>query len=275
MNPERGKSLKAADAFEKILGLSTGLLAGASLMGSIAANQFEASTSISIAVISAAVWATICNQARGLTRGRLIRTDPYSLLYLLAAATSPGRFLILGGVMFGLVAWLLIIRSLVSNPSVSLHEGDRFYRFKYPLSSVLPLSFITPEPLSSLFDPIITIHHTPGILGLPIFRISLFDPQSLHAYLLSRGSSLSSGNQEWDSIVDRHRLSLRVLGLLEALAKSESINLDRTILTASARLALYSYTESARHNLIDALAIMAPPRRRVILDSFDLLPARA
>jgi hypothetical protein len=274
MQQEREKSLKSARTIETILGATIGLLAGAALMGSIAIGAYEPSTAATLGLAATIAWATICNQAKGMLRGRVLRTDFASILYIALAMTSPGRIPLLAGILAGLSIWLLIVRYVVLHPAVSLREGDRLYQFRYPLARFLPLFFLAPEPLTGIFEPIATLHFTPVAVGLPIWRISVFDPQSLHEYLSTRVGSLSSGDPDWDATVTRHRLSLRVLGLLEALSKLERENLDWVALAAAARLALFAYPESAKRTLIDALMTFRPYRRRIILDSFDLLPAR-
>ena len=90
MHQERDKSLKAAGTIETILSATVGLLAGAALMGSIAIGAYEPSTAATFGLAATIAWATICNQAKGMLRGRVLRTDFASILYIALAMTSPG-----------------------------------------------------------------------------------------------------------------------------------------------------------------------------------------
>ena len=210
------------------------------------AEKLRPSIAVIIAIVAASAWATVCNNAKALVKGQVLKADIWSLCYIAAAVGTPGRWMILSGVLAGTIIYLLLIALIVARPRLVLNAGDRFYTFKYALAKIVPLAYIAPEPLSPLFEPAGVFYVTPGIWGLPVWRISIFDPQSLHEYMAIRGITLSSHDLEWESVVDRFRRSLRMLGILEALGKLESINLDGVALAASARLALHHMPTSAR-----------------------------
>jgi hypothetical protein len=72
--------------------------------------------------------------------------------------------------------------------------------------------------------------------------------------------------------VNRFRKAIRLLGLLEAVVKLEAVGLDGAALAAGARLALNNLTDSAKTSLLEALSSFTPPKRRTILEAFDILP---
>lgn len=241
-------------------------------MGSLVAPQFVQSTLLILVLLATVAWATLCNQAHTLVKGRVLKNDVPSVTYIMLAMVGPGRWIMLAGILLGLLVYFVVLTRIVMRPRLRLLSGDRFYSFRYRLDRLIPLAYIAPEPLSPLFEPAATVYLTPGMFGIPVWRISIFDPPALHAYLSSRGTELSSHDLEWEAVVSRYRRALRVLGLLEALGKLETMNLDRTALAAAARLAIHSLPESARISLLEALPAFAAPRRRTILTAFDLLP---
>lgn len=273
MTPERWQSNRTADMYRRILGVSAGFCSGAALMGSFMSDQFESSLLLTILLALTAGWGTLCYQAYGLVRGKVIRLDIWSVLFFLAALVSSGRWIIIPGILGGISFYLLILSWAVSKPDMRLDAGDRLYRFRYPLANLIPLVYIAPEPLSPIFEPAVAIYTTPGAFGLPVWRINIVDPQSLHSYLSSRVNKMSSDDLNWDTLVVNYRSALRILGLLEAISKMEIKSLDGVALAASARLALSNVSDTARLTLIEALMAFNPARRKALLDAFDFIPA--
>jgi hypothetical protein len=242
-------------------------------VGSWVAAQFEPSWPLSIVLIITVAWATVCNQARSFIRGRFIHSDFWSIAYIMLAVLGSGRWLVFAGILIGLSLYVFAAIMAVSHLRPILKSGDRFYNLRYPLDMILPLSYLAPEPLSPALEPLAAIYRSPGPLTMPTWRIAIFDAASLHTYLISRAVSLSSQDLEWDSVVFRFRRAVRILGLLETLGKLEPASLDAAALAAAARLAIHAMPETAKLSLIEALASFTAPRRRVILEAFDLLPA--
>jgi hypothetical protein len=272
MKSEREKSIKAVDTLQQMLGFSTGLPAGAALMASMVANQFEQSTLLIVTIVATSAWAALCNQVRTLARGRVLRTDIWSITFIVAGLTTPGRWLMLEGLLIGLALYLGLIAWVSLKPRVTLAAGDRLYLLRHPLDFLIPLTYLAPEPLSPILEPSTVLYASPEFLWIPTWRIAVIDPSSINSYILSRAASLSSCNQEWGEVVDRFRKAIRLLGLLEAVVKLEAVGLDGAALAAGARLALNNLTDSARTSLLEALSSFAPPKRRSILEAFDILP---
>jgi len=204
---------------------------------------------------------------------RLFTWDLASGMYILLGLFTPGRVWMFTGIFAGISIYMVSIAFVVAKPSLRLAGGDRFYIFKYPFSRILPLAYLASEPLSPYFEPEVANYTSPGLFGLPVWRITIVDPPAVQAYLISRGGNLSWLHEDWVAAVIDYRRALGILGFLEALGKLESESLDGVALAAAARLAIHSLPRPARIALAQALPSLTPKRRRAILEAFDILPA--
>lgn len=268
--PRKSRSIRAARDYSRALAWDALVPGTAALLGAWAAPMYEPTPWIPLIVGLAAGWAVLCNQARGLVRGRVLSLDLPALAFLALAILGPTPKPLLIGALLGLAAYVLVLSGAVHNPRLETIAGDRYCRFRHPLDRLAPLTYLAPAPLSPLFDPVVALHWSPGPLALPEWRISVFDPPSLHTYISSQASQLASRRPTWINAITRFRSALGLLGLLETLRKSELAGLEGAALTAAARLALAAFPELARESLRDALAALAPSRRRALLEAFDL-----
>jgi len=266
------RSYKTALRYQSTLSWSAGIPAIASLIGSWGAPQYEFSMMLIFILMLTSAWASICHHAEGLVRGRILNISASAILYTVLAIISPTRAPLIIGMLIGTSAYLLILARATANPKVRILSGDRFYVLKHPLETLVPLTILAPQPLSPLFEPVTAIHWAPGTFGIPVWRISLFDPMSIHEYLRSRAPELSSYRLDWNDALTRFRNAMGLLSLLDSLGRIELDDLDGVALAASARLAISRFPENAMETLREALMAFSPVKRRFILDAFDLEP---
>jgi hypothetical protein len=266
----RRRSISAAEKFSRSVAWSAGIPAAAALIGSWAMNYYEPSAPLTLILGALAAWAALCSQVPGLVRGHVLSLDLFSFLFLVLAILSPTPIPLLTGVLFGISGYLFVLSGAVSHPRVALMSGDVLYALGHPLERLVPLAYLAPEPLSPVFDPAVALYWSPGAMGLPTWRISLFDPPSLHDYISSHASFLSARGSDWGTATSRYRNALMLLGLLDTLRRLESAGLDGAALAAAARLAISAFPESARLSLRDALTALPLSRRQALLEAFDL-----
>lgn len=266
----RKRSIKAADKFSRSVAWSAGIPAAAAVIGSWASNYYEPSALLTIILGALAAWAALCSQVPGLVRGFVLSIDFPAALFVALAVFSPTPFPLLVGILVGLTAYLFVLSGGVSRPKATLISGDVFYALRHPFERLVPLAFLAPEPLSPVFDPAAALYWSPGALGLPTWRISLFDPPSLHDFISSHAPTLAARSSDWGAATVRYRNALMLLGLLDTLRKLELAGLDGAALAAAARLAISAFPESARSSLRDALSALPLSRRQALLEAFDL-----
>ena len=269
----RKKSYKSAVKYRNTLKWAAGIPAVASLIGSWGATQYDPSTIIFILLILTSAWATISHQASGLVRGRVLNPTFWSLIYIALAVISPNRWPLIMGVLIGITTCLLILVWVTTYPRIEIAAGDRFYVLHHPFEILVPLAYLAPQPLSPIFEPVVALHWSPVMFGIPLMRISLFEPHSLHNYISSRAAELSPRRLDWNASLTRFRKALGLLSLLDSLRRAELEDLDGVALAAAARLAIANFPETAMETLRDALMAFTPVKRRFILDAYDLEPS--
>ncbi len=272
MSPNR-KSERCAVKLEKSQAWAAVIPAVASLIGAWAAPHYQPSIAITLILVASAAWAAVCHQARTLVRGRMLRIDLFAATYIVLAVLNPTPWPLLLGVLAGIAGFLLILAWVTTYPKVEEIYGNRFYRLRHPLERLVPLAFLAPKPLTPLFEPAVAMYWSPETLGIPTWRISFFDPPSLHEYISTRAPQLSPYRLDWNAALTRFRRALGLLSLLDTLRRYELQDLDGVALAAAARLAISEFPETALETLRDALMAFSPSKRRFILDAFDLEPS--
>jgi len=247
------------------------LMAGlAALMGSWMSLTYEPSLQINLLIGFTSAWAAICQQVEGLILGKVINLRTSGIVYTALAMTSPmGLFLIIG-MLVGISVYLVLLAFVVYKTRVKLAAGDRFYKFEYPLAAIVPLSVLSDQPLSPLFEPFIAFHWTVGPFNLRIWRLSIFDPPALHDHISAYAMRLCNSERSWYETLVCFRRAVGLLYLLDSLSRAEEFDLDGVALAASARLALAGIPDTSKVFLQEVLKTMNPGRRKHILQAFDL-----
>jgi len=264
------QSIRAAAGFRRSMSWAA-LMAGlAALMGSWMSLTYEPSLQIDVLIGFTSAWAAICQQVEGLILGKVINIRTAGIAYLALALTSPKGLILVVGMFIGISVYLALLAFVVSKTSVKLAAGDRFYKFVYPLATLFPLSVLSDQPLSPLFEPFIAFHWTVGPFNLKIWRLSIFDPPALHDHISAYALRLCSSERSWYETLVCFRRAVGLLYLLDSLSRAEEYDLDGVALAASARLALAEIPDASKIFLQEVLKTMKPDRRKHILQAFDL-----
>ncbi len=268
------ESGKAAKIFRTTLSCAAIIAASTSILGAWGSQVYNESLLINLILGITAAWAVICHQAEGLVRGRVLNLRIPTFFFLAFAMLSPAPLILLTGALLGAVLYLLLLAYISTAPRVTLIAGDRYYRLHHPLELFIPMTNLAPVPLSPLFDPVTAFHWQAGPFNIRIWKVSVFDPLSLHKYIQSNASKLTSVNTTWYDAVTCFRRALGLLYLLDSLRRFEEIDLDGVALAASARLALANIPENSRDILYMALRTLNHDRQNQILSAFDLKISR-
>ncbi len=247
----------------------------ASIMGSWASLSYEHAAPIWAILVLTSAWATACWLSAGLVRGNVITVGLPGVTVLILALVSPALIPLLFGILFGLLFYLCVLSYATTNPDMEPIVEKRFYLFRHPLGRLIPLAYITPEPLSPVFEPLVAFHWAPGSFNIPVLRISVFDPPSVHNYIRKSAIDLNRDQSTWHEALFCFRQAVSLLNLLDSLRKYELIDLDVVALAASARLALSSIPVNTRNILREVLKTLKPDRRNLLMRAYDFVPARA
>jgi len=247
------------------------LITGATaLIGSWASLTYEPNLLITVVLGFTSAWAVVCQQIEGLILGKVINIRTPGIAYLAVALVSPMAIPLIAGAFVGTSVYLLLLAVVVGNTKVKLVAGDRFYQFKYPLASLVPLCHLSDEPLSPVFEPIIAFYWTLGPFNIRIWRISIFDPTAIHEHIRTYGKRLSRVGRTWYDTLSCFRRAVGLLYLLDSLSRYEEYDLDGVALAACARLALADIPDTAKLFLREVLKTLKQDRRENILQAFDL-----
>jgi hypothetical protein len=264
------KSIIAARNYRRSLFWSKILLAVTTLVTAWIPLGIQESPIIFLILGVTSGWAAICHQAEGFVYRKVFNLSLDGPLFLLIAFFSPTPLPIIAGVLLGTLIYWCLKMYVTLNPDAQLIAGDRFYTFRHPVSTFIPLTHLAPEPLSSVFDPVVAHYTSVGIFNFPIHQVSIFDPPALHNYLQARTARLAMHPKGWHEALTVFRNAIGILNFLDFLRKYEETDLDGVALAASARLALASVPQNSRIILNEVLATLKPTRRREILGAFDL-----
>jgi len=249
--------------------------AAASIIGSWASLSYEHPIPVWAILVLTSAWAATCWLSAGLVRGNVITIGLPGITFLILALVSPAMIPLAFGILIGLLFYLCVLTYATANPKMESIVENRFYLFRHPLGSLVPLAYLAPQPLSPVFDPMVAFHWAPGTFNVPVLRISVFDPPSVHDYIQKSASDLSAGQSTWHEALVCFRQAMGLLNLLDALRKYEMIDLDGVALTASARLALAGIPANAREILREVLKTLKPDRRNLLMRAYDFVPTTA
>ena len=268
-------SLRSARSYRNTLVWSKYILGVGLIMASWASSSYEVKPILLTVILLTASWTTLCHLSEGLIFGRVFNPDLSGVAFILFIVPSPSAVIVLEGILAGLVVYCLLLLSIVVKPKVRLMRGDRLYILRHPIDRIIPFVYLAPEPLAPIFQPIPAFHWGVGAFNLPILKISVFDPLSIHDHVRNLTCRLILYRSDWVDALACFRRALGLLNLLDAIRKSEKTGLDGVALAASVRLALSTVPDQGRGILREVLKTLNPDRQRLILAAFDLKPSRS
>lgn len=268
-------SLNVARNYRNTLAWSKSILGVALVIAAWAFGSYQGSLLLVLVLLLTAAWATVCHFVEGFIFGRIINPDLFGLFFVLLVIPSPAAAPILVGVTAGIMSYSALIAFIVLKPAVRLIRGNRLYAMRHPLDRIIPVIYLAPEPLAPIFQPTAAFHWSVAAFNIPVLKLSLFDPPSIHNYIKSRTSRLPNMHDNWTDALTCFRRAVGIINLLDSIRKIEQAGLDGVALAASARLALSAIPSQGRSILVEVVGTLKPDRRKLILSAFDLNPSRS
>ncbi len=265
------KSLDGATRFRNSLSWGALISGIVAIAGSYYSPSLPNQSVLTVIVFIASAWAVVCQQAEGMITGKVFNVRIPGVVFFIIAFLTPLTIPIVLGAFLGGSFYLMLLAMIIVNTKVELTSGDRFYMFSHPLMKLFPMGYLAPEPLSTVFSPIVSFHWSVGSFNIRTWKLVIFDPPSIHQYIRTRAGSLVMGTEAWVDKLATFRRAMGILHLLNSLRKFEETDLDGVALAASARLALADIPISSRVFLSEVLSTMEPNNRGLISRAFDIV----